>query len=210
MSYASLEKTDFRRANMEEAKLEGALLEEANLVEATLQSSDLRGAHLERANFAEANLVGSNLHGGHLEGTNFRGANLEGADLRSAFFDASTILDQAKLKYIYVADAHWNDVTLSGVDWSQVKILGDELDARLNRTFTGKIKDKSNQFSYLHAAVRANRQFSNILQNQGINEYSAHFAYRAQKFQRVVLLRQGKFGPYLFSVFLDLLAGYGY
>jgi hypothetical protein len=39
---------------------------------------------------------------------------------------------------------------------------------------------------------------------------AAHFAYRAQLLQRIVLRRQGKFGAYLFSLLLDLLAGYGY
>ena len=39
---------------------------------------------------------------------------------------------------------------------------------------------------------------------------AARFAYRAQKLQRVVLRRQKKLASYLFSGFLDLLAGYGY
>jgi len=58
--------------------------------------------------------------------------------------------------------------------------------------------------------VRANRQLAVALQAQGLNEEAAHFAYRAQKLQCVVLRRQRKFGQYLFSFFLDLLAGYGY
>src|SRR5207248_3181062 len=48
------------------------------------------------------------------------------------------------------------------------------------------------------------------LWEQGLNEVATRFAYRAQKLQRVVLYRQRKFGQYLFSLFLDLLAGYGY
>src|SRR5205085_2256286 len=59
-------------------------------------------------------------------------------------------------------------------------------------------------------AVRANRQLAVALRNQGLNEESANFAYRAQKLQRIVLYRQKKFISYLFSVFLDLLAGYGF
>jgi hypothetical protein len=42
------------------------------------------------------------------------------------------------------------------------------------------------------------------------NEDAARLAYRAQRMQRKVFWRQGKFGQYLFSGFLDLLAGYGY
>jgi hypothetical protein len=48
------------------------------------------------------------------------------------------------------------------------------------------------------------------LQSKGLNEIASRFAYRAQKLQRVVLWRQNKFGQYLFSSILDLLAGYGY
>ena len=59
-------------------------------------------------------------------------------------------------------------------------------------------------------AVRANRQLATALQAQGLNEDAARFAYRAQKLQRVVLRRQRKFGHYLFFLFLDTIAGYGY
>lgn len=61
-----------------------------------------------------------------------------------------------------------------------------------------------------YAAVRANRQLAVALQGQGLNEEAARFAYRAQKLQRVVLRLQRKYLQYLFSLFLDLLAGYGY
>jgi hypothetical protein len=60
------------------------------------------------------------------------------------------------------------------------------------------------------AAVRANRQLAVALRAQGLDEEAARFAYRAQILQRTVLRRQGKFGQYLFSLVLDLLAGYGY
>jgi len=43
-----------------------------------------------------------------------------------------------------------------------------------------------------------------------LSEYAATFAYHAQKLQRVISRRQKKFGRYIFSAFLDLLAGYGY
>ena len=49
-----------------------------------------------------------------------------------------------------------------------------------------------------------------MLQAQGLHEEAARFTYRAQRLQRVVLLRQRKGGKYLFSGFLDLLSGYGF
>src|SRR5262249_36537437 len=60
------------------------------------------------------------------------------------------------------------------------------------------------------AAVRANRQLAVALRGQGLEEDAARFAYRAQVLERAVLRRQGQPGAYLFSLLLDLLAGYGY
>jgi hypothetical protein len=48
------------------------------------------------------------------------------------------------------------------------------------------------------------------LRNQGLTEDAARFAYRAQLMQRKLFWHQRKLGQYLFSLFLDLLAGYGY
>jgi hypothetical protein len=58
--------------------------------------------------------------------------------------------------------------------------------------------------------VRANRQLALALQAQGLNEDAVRFAYRAQVLQRIVLRRQRRIGRWLFSHFLDALAGYGY
>jgi uncharacterized protein YjbI with pentapeptide repeats len=62
------------------------------------------------------------------------------------------------------------------------------------------------------AAVRANRQLAVVLRAQGLSEAADRFAYRAQVLQRRVLRRSGAraYGSYLFSGFLDVLAGYGY
>ncbi len=60
------------------------------------------------------------------------------------------------------------------------------------------------------AAVRANRQLATALRSSGLNEHADRFAYRAQILQARVLRFQGKPGRWLFSRFLDGLAGYGY
>lgn len=49
-----------------------------------------------------------------------------------------------------------------------------------------------------------------MLRNQGLNEDAARFAYRAQMLQGTVFKLQKKFWQFLFSGFLDFLAGYGY
>ena len=74
--------------------------------------------------------------------------------------------------------------------------------------------------------MRANRQLAVELRSQGLNEDADRFAYRAQVLQRQVLRGQAlwlpgswrnhlgqraqKLGSYVFSLFLDGLAGYGY
>lgn len=106
-------------------------------------------------------------------------------------------------------DVRWGDVNLGVVDWSQVKMLGDESIAR-QPTQDGKAKDDVTRLSEYEWAVRANRQLAVTLQGQGLNETSAYFGYRAQVLQREVLRRRRKIGQFLFSGFLDILAGYGY
>ena len=108
-----------------------------------------------------------------------------------------------------VADAQWGNVNLAVVQWSQVDMLGDEYEAR-QATHAGKRKNSETRLEEYEAAVRANRQLAVALRAQGLDEEAARFAYRAQLLQRIVLRRQGQFGQYLFSLLLDLLAGYGY
>jgi hypothetical protein len=95
------------------------------------------------------------------------------------------------------------------VDWSQVKILGDEFTARQS-TRDGKEKDAATRLKEYELAVRANRQLAVALQGQRLDEVASYFSYRAQLLQRIVLRRKRKVGQYLLSCFLDLLAGYGY
>lgn len=58
--------------------------------------------------------------------------------------------------------------------------------------------------------MRANRQLALVLRDQGLNEVDDHFAYRAQKLQRVVWRRERRWLQYAFSWFLAVVAGYGY
>jgi hypothetical protein len=108
-----------------------------------------------------------------------------------------------------LADAQWGNVNLALVQWSGVKMLGDEYEAR-QTTHAGKRKNSAIRLEEYEAAVRANRQLAVALRSQGLDEEAARFAYRAQLLQRIVLRLQGKFASYLFSLLLDLLAGYGY
>jgi uncharacterized protein YjbI with pentapeptide repeats len=185
---AHLEEAFLGGAHLEEAFLGGAHLERAYLERARLEGASLEGAHLEGANLVGAYLEGCNLVGAHLEGANLVGASLKGmpapadylkrvrqwdkdvlppADLRGAFFDSTTMLEDAvlgeeKFGFITLANLHWGGVNLSVVDWEAVTILGDERRARQ----TGWI------YNY-QGAVRAYRQLATVLREQGLNEYAA-------------------------------------
>jgi hypothetical protein len=88
--------------------------------------------------------------------------------------------------------------------------LGDEQLAHQEKDSEGKTKDKQKRVEEYKDAVRANRQLTVVLQNQGLNEEAEHFAYRSQLLQRKVFWCQHQYGRWLFSMLLALLSGYGY
>ena len=221
---AHLERTNVHEAHLENADLHEASLKEAYFNEVYFCEADLHGASLERttltkAHFEKACLVGANLkeailHKAHFEGADLYEASLDRCDLRDAYFSNSTnlsgiIFGNKKSEIPLLAGVRWGDVDLSVVNWTTVEILGDEHKAR-QRTTNNEKKDASTRVDEFRAAVRANRQLAVVLQGQGLNEEAANFSYRAQKLQRIVLRLQRKLGPYLISLFLDLVAGYGY
>jgi len=197
------------RSTWDETTLEQRILSEIQLERASLRCAHLEAAclaraHLERADIGRAHLEGADLYRAHLEGATLFKAYLGGASLRNAYLDTATNLSNILFEdensgITLTADIHWSDVNLAVVNWSQVKVLGDEHKAH-----------QTKEVGDYRTALRANRQLAVALQAQGLNEDAARFAYRAQKLQRVVLRRQKKFLSYLFSLFLDLLAGYGY
>lgn len=219
MAAVQMEETLLIGTSLEGIKLNEAQLRGANLYRANLEGAEFKGAFLEKAFLNEAYLGGASFSSAHLEGADLRRAHLEGkstqpADFRRAFFDTATVLNDICIGnkehgVITVADVRWNGVNLSVVQWSEVKMLGDEYRAR-QKWLDGYEKDKNTRIKEHEAAVRANRQLVVALQGQGMNEVAARFAYRAQMLQRKVFWFQGKFGQYLFSLFLDLLTGYGY
>jgi hypothetical protein len=154
---------------------------------------------------------------------------VRGAWACGAFFDEATVLEDAVLASeadgaISVADVRWGGMHLAVVDWEPVHWLGDDLEAHDPLTPHGKPKDASTRLADYRAAVRANRQLAVALRDQGLNEEADRYFYHAQKLQRRVMLLQAvgaaargpwwrralRLGSYLFSLFLDALAGYGY
>ncbi len=211
---AHLEGAMLMKANLSRVDAYGVHLEEAQLFGASLEDARLDFSHLEKTGLIQAQLGKASLKGTHLEGANIAQANLAGAMLCNVFFDRATQLDDVVLTNkqcgsVRIVDVRWGDVNLAVMKWSQVEILGDEHVAR-QKMRDGVVKEKSTRLEEYEIAIRANRQLSTALQYQGLNENAAHFAYRAQLLQCKFFLYQRKFAQYLGSLFLDLLAGYGY
>jgi hypothetical protein len=208
LSYASLANVNLRDAKLARADLHRADLRVAELVHANLCDANLRDAKLNKAyliyadlsgaNLRDANLSGANLRDANLSGANLSGVDLSGADQSGVDLSGANLRD-ANLNRASVVDAHWDGVILAAVDWESVKKLGDEYKAH-----------SSKKTSDYQDAVRANRQLAVALREHGLNEEADRFAYRAQLLQRVVWRKRRRPLKYLFSLFLDLLAGYGY
>ena len=206
--------TNLSGAQLVRANLSGAHLVGADLSRADLAGADLSGAQLARANLSEAVLGRANLCKAHLARANLNGAQVEGANLCGAQLKGAD-LTYLKLSYHrsvgpQLADVRWDDTNLFLVDWSIAKKLGDENKALDKRRIDGEKKDKHTRLEEYQVAARAYRQLAVALQTQGLSEDAARFAHSAQRLQRKVLRRRYKFVSYLFSGFLDLIAGYGY
>jgi uncharacterized protein YjbI with pentapeptide repeats len=198
-----LDSYEWHEASEAQREMAAIRLEEADLRWVRLEGAHLRWAHLERAVLGFAHLERTHLRGAYLVGTDLRDAYLESARLEDA------VLGDDQKRGPRLADVKWGEVNLTIMKWSQVAVLGDEIEAKQKQQY-GKLKSAATQLSEYEMAVRANRQLAIALQAQGLNEDAARFGYRAQTLQRVVLRRQRKFWQYLFSLFLDVLAGYGY
>jgi uncharacterized protein YjbI with pentapeptide repeats len=232
---AYLEGASLDGSQLGHATFFGAHLAGASLREAHLHSTSLRSAHLAGASLRAAHLEGADLQEAHLEGVPMAPSDLTRVrpptDMRLAFFDPGTRLDGVTLGdprhgYVSVADVRWGGVNLAVVNWLPKMPLGDERFAkdwkspplaaepgdRVSRGERAQARKTAalDRIERYRAAVRANRQLAVALQAQGMNEEAARFAYRAQWLQGKVHWHRRRFGSYLLSRFLYLLAGYGY
>lgn len=218
-------------ADLRGAQLQGASLIRAQLVGANLRGAQLQGTHLGGAQLADvqlknAQLAGADLRGAQLVGADLRGAQLEGAHLKETRLEGAnlvgiTLADRQGIGP-QLADVRWDGCNLAVVEWSQVKILGNEYRAHQREDQHSSVKNKEQRLGEYQEAVRANRQLAVALQTQGLNEEASRFAYRANLLQRKVLWfqmiqpklslwqRTRKLGAWMFSHFLNLVAGYGY
>jgi hypothetical protein len=174
-----LESADLFSAHLESANLFFAHLEDAYLTDAHLEDAWISFAHLERASLYRAHLQGAKLDSAFLGRTILADARLEKTEIKEV-----TLCDEKHVGPCLV-DIHWGVTNLTRMDWSQIKILGDEYEARQKKDEDG-VKDGGLRLLECKGAVRANRQLAAALQAQRLNEEAARFSYRAQILQKRV------------------------
>jgi Pentapeptide repeats (8 copies) len=205
LSGANLVRATLTSADFVDADLSNAHLGFSDLTSANLTWVDLSGAHLREVRLYNAQLAFANLYGAR-----FARCDLRGANLRNARLDAATLLGNVDLdSHTLLRDIVWNGAPLTSIDWSKVSHLGDEDVGQLGGGQMEEMKRTTSLNDY-QGAIRANQQLSVALRAQGITEAASRYAYRAQIFQRKVLLRKSRFVRWFGSLLLDLISGYGY
>jgi hypothetical protein len=200
---------DYRVTGPAVLKTSPAVLKRLLLQGARLPNANLVGAMLDSAILAGANLRGANLQAADLEH-----ADLSGTDLRSARFDQATQLTGAILDGVAVDQITLNGVNLTGVSWKSVTPLKDEQIAReqaqLIKPFRAAPVFREASIEHYEAALRANRLVATALRAQGMTEDADLFLFRAQLMQRELCIQRGKYGQWIFSLFVEISSGYGY
>ncbi len=237
LSEAHLEGALLRGAFLQGASLRATRLEQAVLFQAHFEQAYLRMAHLEGANMMYVHLEGTYLRKAWLTGADLRHAvcdnatNLEKVTLVDRKWGC-TLLADVHWGDCNLAVIDWRRVMPLGDEVFAHSVTSQHECAR-------SVKEKQYHLDIYQAGVRAYRQLANAMQGQGMNEEAIPFAYRAQLLQREVhwrYVRWGQLSPsqtgslpegshqllpnlwrkvrsfeaYIFSWFLDILAGYGY
>ena len=235
LSEAHLEEALLRGAFLQNASLRKTQLQKATLFQAHLEQAYLRWTHLEGANMMYAHLEGTYLRRAWLTGADLRHASFD----NTTSLEKVSLSDKT-WGCVSLADVHWGDCNLAVLSWRHMIPLGDEILARTQKPQDAKsFKQKHHFLDTYQAAVRAYRQLANAMRAQGMNDEAIPFAYHAQTLQRTVLwyrlrwgsdevfeersahtgIRQSIHGvwqririgaSYLFSGFLDIVAGFGY
>ncbi len=237
LSEAHLEGALLRGAFLQGASLRATQMEQAVLFQAHLEQAYLRMVHLEGANMMYVRLEGTYLRKTWLTGADLRHAvcdnttNLEKVTLIDRKWGCALLAD-VHWGDCNLAVIDWRRVMPLGDE-----VLAHTV--TLHHERARSVKEKQYHLDIYQAAVRAYRQLANAMRGQGMNEEAIPFAYRAQVLQREVLwhsirwrqlapsqtglLPEGsnqlqrnlwrktrRFEAYIFSWFLDILAGYGY
>jgi uncharacterized protein YjbI with pentapeptide repeats len=237
LSRAHLEGALLRGAFLQGATLRSTHLEEATLFQAHLEQTYLRDAHLEGANMISVSLEGAYIRKGWLTGADLRRAICDNTTIleKVSFSDKKwgcIRLADVRWGDCNLAVLDWKRAVPLG-DERVARAFSVRDDGKKSA------REKQHHLDAYQTAARANRQLANTMRAQGMNDEAISFAYRAQVLQRAVLWRHLLWGTedflverdtqhglranmnevwrrvrvggsYLFSWFLDILAGYGY
>ncbi len=204
LHHAYLEHAEFGGARLEEADLSDATAEYANFYETNMKNANLEGIQLTNGSLANADLQGANLHKARLEKADLFKAKLENANLTRAVLEradvSGVILSSKKRVGPLLVDVQWGDTNLATANWSEGLLLGDEQKAKL----------EGHSIDRFEEAIRAYRLLAIALRTQGLDEEATNVDYRAQVLKRRTLRMRRNYGKWLFSLLLDIIAGYGY
>lgn len=237
LSEAHLEGAILRGAFLQHASLRRTFMQHTTLFQAHLEQAYLRKAHLEGANLMYAHMEGTYLRKAYLMGADLRNAHFDSATIieKVTLHDehwGCVLLADIHWNDCNLSLINWRRTVPLG-DETQARALSIREDS------SKSIKEKQQHLDIYQGAARANRQLANAMRSQGMNEEAIPFAYRGLILQRAILRRYLIWGTeifsenetkhtgfrrrlhalwgrihagasYLFSWFLDILAGYGY
>ncbi|HKD75711.1 MAG TPA: pentapeptide repeat-containing protein [Ktedonobacterales bacterium] len=205
---AHLEGADLHAADLNRADCTKAHFEGADLTEVIARESVFYYASLEHVNLDHAILEKADLRGVNLSGAELPHANLKGAQLQRARMDGDTELREIVFdRDTRWVDVHWNDATLTLIDWSQAPRLGDEVAIR-NVLRGGKRQIRRLRAAAYREAARSYRGLSLALRDQGMGNVASRYRLRELSLERDAL-RTERSPAYWGAAILYSFTGYG-
>jgi uncharacterized protein YjbI with pentapeptide repeats len=194
---------DLTTADLRESRL-GSIVSPAPEHDVDLRNSSLIAANLHAVIINDGvDLRGSDLRGVNLTGALVGAPNLRGVDLSSARMDATSLLGAVQLdNTTRLLDVVWNGVGLASVNWDQLPRLGDEADIKNASTRSERVQAYRN-------AARAYYGLAKALEAQGLTAPALRYRRRQHQLERAALIRDFKFGQWMFSSLLNIVSGYG-
>ncbi len=130
---ASLRNADLAHASFEKANFTGADFFNCSAQSCVFDEASLQGAILDGADLSSSSCLKTSLSTARLRGTCLQSCNFVGANLDNVEMSSRTRLDGMLLwetdGAAQVVDTIWNGADVSHIDWTHVKVLGDELEA---------------------------------------------------------------------------------
>lgn len=167
---------DLREAMVIQAELVNVVMRKAHLSGAKFDGSNLDGGDFQEADFKHASLRRAQLHDANCTKADFSGADLSfadlaGSNLENAIFDVHTNFSKTNLQDTRLRGVQWGDADLSFVEWSAIRELRDETEAK-----KAPINNRPQRY---REASEAYVKLSAALRNSGLTATSVDYHYRA-------------------------------